>query len=116
MWGINLKFKGNIFAGLAAGSSDNMKSWTNDTIDKAYLDRQMLQECLPPSEHFTEKGYMNAMRHMKNGNHVAAREALSAAALETSSKMCVWMFQKIILEVVVGCPRILAEALPMTYY
>ena len=76
----------------------------------------MIKECYPPSDHFSEKGYLEAIKHMQKGDYRTACNHLGAAVLETAKPVCVNAFMSVITQTVVGCPKILSDALPMTWY
>ena len=116
LFGIKFRFKGNLFAGFVSGSIDEVKCWSDDAILKADLERKMLENCYPPSAHFTEKGYMEAIKQLGKRNPDGVRAALESSVLEKADPNCVILLTKIALEIISGCPKILSEALPMTYY
>lgn len=116
IWGLNFKFGGDAYAGVSAGHKAYVKRWSNADISKADLDRTMLGECLPPSNHFSEKEYMSAIEQVRKGNYGKAGDILTAAATSTASPICVALFKKLFIELVLGCPKILSDAIPMSYY
>jgi len=116
IFGLNFEFGGNFFSGLALGVKDGMKCWNDDAITQADFDRSMLQECLPPSDHFKKDGYLSFVKNVLRGNAGKANDALTTSVLETATPFCVILFKRIAIEIVRGCPRLLIEALPTTYY
>jgi hypothetical protein len=116
MFGLKFTFIGNLVAGLFDGSRDEFMSFDNAQIQDAELSRNMLKECLPPSQWFTEKGYSKALYHLKRKDFDAAIKTLDLDTIGGESHICVWIFQHVILKIVTGCPKLLADSLPQTFY
>lgn len=115
-FGVNVNFKGNLAAGTGLGLSDEFKCFSNSDIKEAELQRNMLNNCLPPSRWFSENAYTKAMHYMKVGDYQNAIKTLDIDAIGNVDISCVWIFQKVIIQVVKQCPKLLSDALPTTFY
>lgn len=116
LFGIRVTFKGNLAAGIGGAINDELKCFSDLDIKEAELERDMLNNCLPPSKWFSKKAYTKAIYHMKKGDYESAIAALDTDVIGKVENSCIWIFQKVIIEVVKQCPKLLSAALPTTYY
>jgi hypothetical protein len=116
IFGITIKFEGTFFPQFASGLSDDLKCWNNDQIAVADFNSKMLNECLPPSDHFEENGYNTAIKFLRKRDKVRSVSELTGAVISSAQPVCVYLYKKVFFEVVVGCPKLLSDALPMTWY
>ena len=117
IFGIKLKFKGNLFAGLNTGSRralDEMFPESDYALASDIVED--LKGCYPPSNHFDQELYEQAMKEVKAGNWLRARGFIKAAALETAAPWCVSAFTKAVTYASKECPQIISGALPMNYF
>lgn len=114
--GLKITFRGNLAAGIGKGIADEFKCYDDAQIQEADLMRNMLKDCLPPGELFEEVEYMKALTHMSKGDYESAFKQLDAGTKEGARAVCVWLVKQVILKIVVGCPKLLSDALPMVYY
>jgi hypothetical protein len=117
LFGLRIRFRGNLFGGVTAGSADELRDqFTDAEILMADDDRKSITRCYPPSKHFEQEGYEKMVEAVKKNDYMAARRALEIFALETAAPWCVDIFKKVVTQVCTQCPKLLSEALPMTYF
>lgn len=114
--GLKVTFKGDLLAGIFGGCVNEAKFWSDDQIKLANIDRQALESCLPPSDHFSEEGYRSFIKKIISKNFKLAERELVGASKEAPPGVCFYVFLKVAKECCSKCPKLLSEALPMTYY
>lgn len=115
-FGIQVTFKGNLAAGSYSGFCDDLKCWSNEDVQEALLKKNMVEKCLPPSKWFSKGAYIKALNHVRKKDAIKATEALTKDSILKGEDLCIETFKIVMLAVAKGCPRLLSDALPFTYY
>lgn len=117
LFGINLRFKGNLFAGLFAGVKDSANEMFSDTdVSTAVYLREMLDDCKPWSQHLTEDGIKQLNKAISKGKPDLAKQAINKHLSETSAPWCIKALKVAVVIVCDKCPSILYDAIPTSYY
>lgn len=114
--GLKVNFNGNLFGGIIGGCADEVKCWSNNEIKAADIDRLAVEKCLPPSKFFSEEGYNSFIKKVISKNLKDAEKELLGASNETPVHVCFNVFLKVARGCCTNCPKLLSDALPMTYY
>lgn len=115
VFGQKITFVGNLVKGIRKGIKDEIL-FSNSEIHEADFNRKMLDHCKPPSKFFSKEGYTQAIKHLKNKNYEDAIKSLDINIKADPSDVCIWIFRNVLLKCVVGCPKLLSDALPMSWY
>lgn len=112
-FGIKLKFKGNLFAGLADGVKETL--YTDSEDDTCVRTKELLDECSTWSKHISGQGLKDFSKFMRQGKYENARQVLDVALLASSDDRCIIALKLAISLIANKCPKILSESLPSYY-